>query len=136
MTKTKTDRIASVEDKIKQLENQRRRLLQQHREQERKARTRRLVQRGAILEGFIPDPVDYTNEQIQAALKETIGSDFGRKALRRARHPQNGNADPARPQPLRQGAAAPSPTTKTETAQKQAASPASSGRDGGTREGG
>ena len=36
MAKTKLERIASIEEEIKQLDNQRKLLLQQHKEQERK----------------------------------------------------------------------------------------------------
>jgi len=49
MAKTKVERIAGIEAEIKQLENRRKRLLQQQKEQERKVRTRRLIERGAIL---------------------------------------------------------------------------------------
>ena len=72
MSKTKIERIAGIEDRIKQLENQKKRLAQQHKAAERKARTRRLIQRGAILEGFIPEADTYTEEQIQAILQKVF----------------------------------------------------------------
>ena len=45
MPTTKKEKIATIEDKIAQLENQRKQLIQKQKEQERKARTRRLVER-------------------------------------------------------------------------------------------
>ncbi|MCL2562709.1 MAG: DUF3847 domain-containing protein [Oscillospiraceae bacterium] len=94
MTRTKTERIASIEDKIAQLENQRKQLVQQQKADERKARTRRLIQRGAMLEGFIPDAETYTEDEIQAFLKETIGTDFARRALRKIQHAAAHNTAP------------------------------------------
>ena len=81
MPTTKTEKIATIEDKIAQLENQRKQLIQKHKEQERKARVKRLIERGAILESFIPEAQSYTNEQIQAFLQKTIRTEFARRAL-------------------------------------------------------
>ena len=53
MAKTKMERIAGIEAEIKQLQNLRKRLLQQQKEQERKVRARRLIERGAILESLL-----------------------------------------------------------------------------------
>jgi len=115
MSKTKIERIASVEDRIKQLENQRRQLIQKHKADERKARTRRLIQRGAILEGFIPDPADYTEEEIQIFLNNTLNTDFARKALRRIRLPQKDETSSAKPPVTQQGDDTPSPAKPTNT---------------------
>jgi len=72
MAKTKIERIASVEDKIKQLEAQKKQLIQKQKQDERKARTSRLIQRGAILESFIPNPETLTNEQVKALLQQVF----------------------------------------------------------------
>ena len=72
MSKTRIERIESLESKIQQLENERKRLLSLHREADRKARTKRLIERGAILESLISDPATFTNEQIKAFLEKTI----------------------------------------------------------------
>jgi len=72
MAKTKIEKIASVEDKIKQLENQRKQLVQQHKADERKARTRRLIQRGALLESFIPNADALDNEQVKTLLRQAF----------------------------------------------------------------
>jgi len=130
MPRTKIERIASIEEQIAQLENQRKQLLQKHKEDERKARTRRLIQRGAILEGFIPDPADYTEEQIQTFLKETLDTDFARRALRRIKPLQNGETAPAKPPITQQGNTASSPA-KTGTAAQTSASPAPLGEAAG-----
>ena len=105
MAKTKTERIDSIGERIAQLENQRKQLIQKQKEDERKARTRRLIQRGAILEGFIPDAETYTEDEIQTFLKETLATDFARKALRRLKPPQQKETAPAKPTTTPQGTA-------------------------------
>jgi len=72
MSKTKLERIASVEGKIAQLENQRKQLVQQQKAAERKARTKRLIERGAILESFIPNVDALDNEQVKGLLQQVF----------------------------------------------------------------
>ena len=109
MAKTKIERIASLEEQIAQLENQRKQLIQKQKEDERKARTCSLIQRGAILEGFIPNPETYTEDEIQTFLKETLGTDFARKVLRRIKPPQKDETASTKPPITPQGNAAPDP---------------------------
>ena len=80
MAKTTEERIESVQEQIRQLENQRKRLMQEQKEQERKARTKRLIERGAILESLIPEADTFTNEQIRTFLEKTIRTESARKA--------------------------------------------------------
>ncbi len=81
MAKTTTEKIENVQEQIRQLENQKKKLLQEQKEQERKARTKRLIERGAILESLIPEAPAFTNDQIKAFLETTIRTDYARKAL-------------------------------------------------------
>lgn len=80
MAKTTEERIESVQEQIRQLENQKKRLMQEQKEQGRKARTKRLIERGAILESLIPEADAFTNEQIKAFLEKTIRTESARKA--------------------------------------------------------
>jgi len=68
MTKTLDERIEETKGKISQYENQIKRLTQRQTEAERKARTRRLIERGALLESFLPEPEALTNEQVKEIL--------------------------------------------------------------------
>ena len=72
MAKTTEEKIQTVQEQIQQLENQRKRLVQEQKEQERKARTKRLIERGAIVESLIDGAVMMTNEQIKAFLERAI----------------------------------------------------------------
>jgi len=72
MAKTYDERIAETKEKITQYENQYKRLLQQRKELERKARTRRLIERGAILESLIDGAETLTNEEIKAILERSL----------------------------------------------------------------
>ena len=81
MPRTTVEKIEGIQAQIQQLENERKRLLQQQKEQERKNRTKRLIERGAILESLIPGAAAFSNEQIKAFLEKTVGSDSARKIL-------------------------------------------------------
>ena len=78
-TKTTGERIDTLQEKIQQLENQKKQLLQKQKADERKARTKRLIERGAILESLISDAGSFSNEQIKAFLEKTVQSDFAKK---------------------------------------------------------
>ena len=47
MAKTRTEKIESIQTQIQELENQRKRLIQQQKAQDRRDRTHRLIERGA-----------------------------------------------------------------------------------------
>jgi hypothetical protein len=81
MAKTAAEKIAEAQEKIAQYENQVKKIKQQQKETDRKARTKRLIERGAILESLIPGADALTNDQIKAFLEKTIQSDYARRAL-------------------------------------------------------
>jgi hypothetical protein len=60
----------AVRKKICQLENRQKILLNRKADAERKARTHRLIERGAILESVFPKIVPMTGEQVKAYLKQ------------------------------------------------------------------
>ena len=74
-----TEQIESVQEKIRQLKNRQKVLLKKKSDAERKARTRRLIERGAILESLFPKVVPMTNEQVKAFLEKIRRSDAGAK---------------------------------------------------------
>ena len=57
-----------VQKKIQQLENRQKILLNKQRGEERRARTRRLIEHGAILESIFPATVTMTGEEVKALL--------------------------------------------------------------------
>jgi len=130
MSKTRLDKIANYDEQIAQLMNRKKQEMQKYKAEERKARTRRLIQRGAILEGFIPDAETYTEDEIQIFLKETLATKFARDALRRIK-PATANT-PAPPRAETRADSTDKPPAKTATSQQ--AAPALSGGDGGARE--
>jgi hypothetical protein len=75
MVKTTDEKIMEATEKKQQLENQIKNLLQQKKAEDRKARTKRLIERGAILESLIPGADTLINEQIKAFLEKTILSE-------------------------------------------------------------
>jgi len=76
-----TEKITSIEEQIAQLKNRQRELLQKSRTQERKARTRRLIERGAIIESLIPDTDTLTGEQFKSFIEKVLQTDQPRRAV-------------------------------------------------------
>ena len=75
MAKSSLEKIESIQEEIRQLENQKRKLLQQQKEQKRKARTKRLIERGAILESLVEGAETLTNEQIKSLLVVALNAE-------------------------------------------------------------
>ena len=66
--KQKKDECEEVLREIRQLENRQKILENKQRNEERKARTRRLIERGAILEGVFPLTPDLPGVEVKAFL--------------------------------------------------------------------
>lgn len=67
-TEQKKDEREKVLKEIRQLENRQKILENKQRDAERRARTRRLIERGAILEGVFPLSPDLSGEEAKAFL--------------------------------------------------------------------
>lgn len=70
MAKTKIEKIAGIEEEIRQLENKRRQLVQAQKAQERKDRTKRLCKRMGLFESLLPESISLTDEQFQIFLEK------------------------------------------------------------------
>ena len=81
MAKTKAEKIADIELQLVQLENQRKKLVQEQKAQERKDRTKRLCKRMGLFESMLPDTIPLTDEQFQIFLEKTVASEYGRRIL-------------------------------------------------------
>ena len=57
-----------VQKELRQLENRQKTLLYKQRDAERRARTRRLIERGAILEGIFPLAPNLSGAEVKAFL--------------------------------------------------------------------
>ena len=81
MAKTKAEKIAGIEEEIRQLENKKKRLIQEQKEQERKDRTNRLCKRMGLFEKLLPDSITLTEEQFKTFLEQTAAAEHGRRLL-------------------------------------------------------
>ena len=81
MAKTKAEKITSIEEEIRQLENRRRQLVQEQKAQERKDRTKRLCRRMGLFESLVPDTIPLTEEQFKTFLEKTVMTDHARRIL-------------------------------------------------------
>ena len=66
--------------KLKQLQNQGKKLEKLANEKERKRRNHRLIQRGLIVERVIKNPIMFTNDEIEELLKVAIHTKEYRQA--------------------------------------------------------
>lgn len=81
MPKTKLEKIAGIEEEIRQLENRRRLLVQEQKSQERKDRTKRLCRRMGLFESLVPDSIPLTEEQFKTFLEKTVMTEHSRRIL-------------------------------------------------------
>ena len=81
MAKTKAEKIAAIELQMTQLENQRKKLIQEQKQQERKDRTKRLCKRMGLFESMLPESISLTDEQFQIFLEKTIVAEHSRRIL-------------------------------------------------------
>jgi hypothetical protein len=81
MAKTKIEKIALLDEEIKQRENQRKRLIQEQKEQDRKDRTKRLCRRMGLFESLLPASIPLSEEQFKTFLEKTIMSNESRRML-------------------------------------------------------
>jgi hypothetical protein len=81
MAKTRAEKIESYKTEIEQLENKRKKLIQEEKAQERKDRTRRLCKRMGLFESLLPDSIPLSEEQFKIFLEKTIITDHSRRIL-------------------------------------------------------
>ena len=81
------EQIAKAEEQIRQLSNKKKRLISEQKQVERKKRTKRLIERGAILENVIGNAEDFSNEQLQTLLIEIFSSESVRTKIERLTTP-------------------------------------------------
>ena len=67
----------AVREKIRQLENRQKILLNRKTDAERKARAHRLIERGAVLESVFPEIMSMSGEQVKAFLLKLRRSNGG-----------------------------------------------------------
>lgn len=75
MAQSKIEKIASIEEEIRQLKERQKLLKQQHNLQERKDRTKRLCKRMGLFESMLPDTIPLTDEQFQIFLEQTVATE-------------------------------------------------------------
>ena len=81
MAKSKAEKIAAIELQMTQLENQRKKLIQEKKQQERKDRTKRLCKRMGLFESMLPESISLTDEQFQIFLEKTVATEHSRRIL-------------------------------------------------------
>jgi len=76
MSKSKLDRALDLEEKMKEMNNERKLLLQQHREEELKKRDRRIRKNGALLESVQPEVINLSDAELKWLLEKCLTTSF------------------------------------------------------------
>ena len=88
----KSQEEQQVEKKIGQLQNQQKILLNRKRTEERRERTHRLIERGAILESVFPPAIDMDGEEVKAFLIALSRLPGATETLNEARKTEDGGS--------------------------------------------
>lgn len=113
MAQSKIEKIASIDDEIKQLRERQKRLLQQHNAKERKDRTKRLCKRMGLFESMLPDTIPLTDEQFKIFLEKAVVTEPSRRLLDSLTAQNVALATPQGAETATQGNNAPIPKTAT-----------------------
>lgn len=68
--KSLSEQQAEIETELKQLENRQKILLNRKHKEERRERTHRLIEQGAILESVFPEVAAMTGDEVKAFLQQ------------------------------------------------------------------
>lgn len=88
------EQIKKAQEQIEQLNNKKKRLMSEQKKEERKKRTKRLIERGAILESVIDNATDFSNEQIQALLIDVFSIENVKSKIEQIRGQNANNGNP------------------------------------------
>ena len=83
MARSYEEKISNIDLEIEQLKNRKREITQRHKTEERKARTKRLIERGAILESLIPASDTLTNDDVKQILSYALETPYVKDYLRK-----------------------------------------------------
>jgi hypothetical protein len=78
---TAAEKRISIEEQIRQLDNKRKLLIQEEKEEARKARTHRICVRGGMIEGLLPDTIMLSDERFRTFIEKHVNNKFGRAML-------------------------------------------------------
>jgi hypothetical protein len=80
-TKTYEEKITGMDERIRQLINEKKKLQQQENAQQRKARDNRLYRRHGLLEKYMPGLTIITDRQFEIFIQRAINTSYGQKIL-------------------------------------------------------
>ena len=79
--KQKLKKITDIQERIAQLENQKKKLVQEQKDADRRARTKRLCKRHGLLESMLPEIAGITDEQYKSLIEKAVDSKLFRDML-------------------------------------------------------
>ena len=79
MLSKKLEKITKLDEQIEKLQNRRKVMLEEYKEEERKDRSQRFNKYGGLLEKLFPDVLKLSDAQLQSFLEMTLLTDHSRK---------------------------------------------------------
>jgi hypothetical protein len=81
MAKTRIEKIEDIDLKIAQMENERKALIAEQKEADRKARTNRICERGGYIESVLPETLQFNKEQFRDFINRTLLTNYAKREL-------------------------------------------------------
>ena len=88
------EQIQKTQQQIDELTNKKKKLLSKQKNEERRKRTKRLIERGAILESVIGNAEDFSNEQIKDILIKILSGENARAEIEKTRAEATAKGNP------------------------------------------
>jgi len=94
MNNKKLAKIESLDEQMQKITMQRKQLVLEYKEQESKAKMRRITKRGAFIESILPETVSLTDAQVKTLLEALLISGYARSQLVKIAQDENEAAKP------------------------------------------
>ena len=98
MVNAKLKKLNKIEEKIQDLQNEKKAVRQEYNEAVRKARNHRIFKRGGMIESILPESKDFTDEQIKSLLEQVLTSGY---AVKRIVEITGNETEPEKPAPAK-----------------------------------
>jgi len=98
MVNAKLKKLNKIEEKIQDLQNEKKAVKQEYNEAVRKARNHRIFKRGGMIESILPESKDFTDEQIKSLLEQVLTSGY---AVKRIVEITGNETEPEKPAPAK-----------------------------------
>ena len=103
MFEAKLKKLEKLDEKIQDLQNEKKQVRQEYNEAVKKARNHRIFKRGGMVESILPESKDFTDEQMKSLLEQVLTSGYAVKRIAEitGKETEPERAAPAIPAPVK-----------------------------------